>query len=390
MMNIALESFTDVSWLDPLRVVPSIWERARLPALLYCIYCSASGLYLTIVDGFDGIAQTRNTRYSTVIFPDAFTATSTVDTIFVCAEDQSQKKQSWPPVEMLEAQSSSDKVHVFNGWARTHEISILSVPFFPSEDSKLRATSLNIRRGGNCPNSLQVLEQLLSERDTLQLHLVSPLPATGSSATQRVISSFGEQSNIDFSHCVYREESTEAASSYIMRSEASGSRTLVNYNDLLEMTEDEFGNIARGFNPDQETWWHFEGRIPDTIQSCIRLLRNVLPKATISVEIEKPGREGLPELAAEADVVFYSRSWAESRGHKTPEQCLRAEGHQKAAVGAGDTFIAGMLYGLICHPDDWTMGAKLGFAVRLATVKVQREGFDGLGRDMLGTEIGGV
>jgi len=56
-----------------------------------------------------------------------------------------------------------------------------------------------------------------------------------------------------------------------------------------------------------------QGRIPDTIQSCIRLLRNVLPKATISVEIEKPGREGLPELAAEADVVFYSRSWAEVR-----------------------------------------------------------------------------
>ncbi|KAG5743077.1 hypothetical protein H9Q69_011959 [Fusarium xylarioides] len=304
-----------------------------------------------------------------------------------------------------------------------------TVPFFPSEDSKLRATSLNIRRGGNCPNSLQVLEQLLSQHDTLQLHLVSPLPAAASSATQRVISSFGAQSNIDFSHCVYREESTEAASSYIMRSETSGSRTLVNYNDLLEMTEDEFGNIARGFNPGQGTWWHFEGRIPDTIQSCIRLLRNVLPKATISVEIEKPGREGLPELAAEADVVFYSRSWAESRGHKTPEQCLRAEGHKKAslalctwgeegaaglsrstgesihcpaldksgrdisvidAVGAGDTFIAGMLYGLICHPDDWSMGKKLSFAVRLATLKVQREGFDGLGRDMLGKEIGGV
>ncbi|QKD51542.2 Ribokinase-like protein [Fusarium oxysporum Fo47] len=307
-------------------------------------------------------------------------------------------------------------------------VTSIAVPFFPSEDSKLRATSLNIRRGGNCPNSLQVLEQLLSEHDTLKLHLVSPLPAAASSATQRVISSFGAQSNIDFNHCVYREESTEAASSYIIRSEASGSRTLVNYNGLLEMTEDEFGNIARSFNPDQETWWHFEGRIPDTIQSCIRLLRNVLPKATISVEIEKPGREGLPELAAEADVVFYSRSWAESRGHKTPEQCLSAEGHQKAslalctwgedgaaglsrstgeslhcpaldesgrdisvidAVGAGDTFIAGMLYGLICHPDDWSMGKKLGFAVRLATLKVQREGFDGLGRDMLGTEIGG-
>ncbi len=33
--------------------------------------------------------------------------------------------------------------------------------------------------------------------------------------------------------------------------------------------------------------------------------------AKISIEVEKPGREGLEELAAEADVVFYSRSWAE-------------------------------------------------------------------------------
>ena len=37
----------------------------------------------------------------------------------------------------------------------------------------------------------------------------------------------------------------------------------------------------------------------------------MLPKAKISVEIERPGRQGLVELAAEADAVFYSRSWAE-------------------------------------------------------------------------------
>jgi hypothetical protein len=29
------------------------------------------------------------------------------------------------------------------------------------------------------------------------------------------------------------------------------------------------------------------------------------------VEVEKPGRDGLLELAAEADVVFYSKTWAE-------------------------------------------------------------------------------
>lgn len=31
----------------------------------------------------------------------------------------------------------------------------------------------------------------------------------------------------------------------------------------------------------------------------------------ISVEAEKPGRSGLQELAIEADVVFYSKSWAQ-------------------------------------------------------------------------------
>jgi ketohexokinase len=102
------------------------------------------------------------------------------------------------------------------------------------------------------------LEQLVGDHDALQLHLVSPLPDASSSATRRIVSSFGPQSKIDFSRCLYREGSTEAASSYIIRSQETGSRTLVNYNDLPEMTEDEFGNIARSFEAGEETWWHFE------------------------------------------------------------------------------------------------------------------------------------
>ncbi|KAI5461172.1 Ribokinase-like protein [Mariannaea sp. PMI_226] len=300
---------------------------------------------------------------------------------------------------------------------------ILSVPFFPSEDSKLRATSLNIRRGGNCPNSIEVLEQLLAASDDVQPYLVSCLPNASSPATRRIIASFGPASKLDLRHCIYRQECVEAASSYIIRSDETGSRTLVNYNDLPEMTKEEFEPIARKFDPNQETWWHFEGRIPHTTLQCIRLLRNVLPNAQISVEVEKPGREGLLELAAEADVVFYSRSWAEERGHESAESCLRTEAHQKAslalctwgadgaaglyqpacefvrcsaeddtgrdisvvdAVGAGDTFIAGMLYGLVCHANDWSIGQKVKFAVRLATLKVQREGFASLGADIMG------
>lgn len=44
---------------------------------------------------------------------------------------------------------------------------------------------------------------------------------------------------------------------------------------------------------------------------CMQYLRAELPCARISVEVEKPGRDGLAELAAEADVVFYSKTWAE-------------------------------------------------------------------------------
>lgn len=38
---------------------------------------------------------------------------------------------------------------------------MLTVPYFPHEDSKLRATSRKTRLGGNIPNTLGVLSQIL-------------------------------------------------------------------------------------------------------------------------------------------------------------------------------------------------------------------------------------
>jgi len=43
----------------------------------------------------------------------------------------------------------------------------------------------------------------------------------------------------------------------------------------------------------------------------MQYLRQRYPRVRISVEVEKPGRVGLQELAAEADVVFYAKSWAQ-------------------------------------------------------------------------------
>ena len=53
-----------------------------------------------------------------------------------------------------------------------------------------------------------------------------------------------------------------------------------------------------------------------------------------------------------------------------------------STVGAGDTFIAGTLYGLTCHEADWDFKRKLEFANELAGLKVLQEGFNGLGNLM--------
>lgn len=121
-----------------------------------------------------------------------------------------------------------------------------------------------------------------------------------------------------------------------MRSAASGSRTIVNYNDLPEMTVGEFVRIAERFRDEPDCWFHFEvrkrdrlcpgryemadlgggvdqGRIPETTLQCVRHLRKHLPHAKISVEMENPTRTGMREVAAEASVVFYSKTWAEVR-----------------------------------------------------------------------------
>jgi ketohexokinase len=53
-------------------------------------------------------------------------------------------------------------------------------------------------------------------------------------------------------------------------------------------------------------------------------------------------------------------------------------------VGAGDTFIAGMLYSLT-HQTKVTLAQNLEYAVELASRKVYQDGFSGLGEAMHST-----
>ncbi|KAI1330077.1 Ribokinase-like protein [Xylariaceae sp. FL0255] len=296
---------------------------------------------------------------------------------------------------------------------------ILTVPHYPDEDEKLRATNLQVRRGGNCPNTLEVLQQLLRGKQEasacarIKPYILTCLPSRNASTTASIIASYGTNALVDFSTTIFRDDLQEPASCYVLRSEATGTRTSVNFNQMPDMTFEEFVSATK--NLGDTGWFHFEGRTPVITLQCIRWLRQSKPKARVSVEIEKPGREGLEELAADADVVFYSRSWAESKLYESAEQCLRAQvavarkarllfctwGSQGASclslpagnlkscppgrilrvvdtVGAGDTFIAGVLF-CLCYDQIWSDQAILGFAVELASSKIQQEGFGGLG-----------
>ncbi|KAH9868178.1 hypothetical protein J1614_007250, partial [Plenodomus biglobosus] len=321
---------------------------------------------------------------------------------------------------------------------------ILTVPHFPQEDSKLRAKKITRRRGGNTANTLEVLAQLVQldpfpssghkwtpEEPGTWLHLHSVLPSHSSNATRFIKDSLP---GINLEKSIFRQDHEEAASSYIIQSQATLSRTIVSVNALPEMTTDEFkahiGAIAKDHihqRPQNNYWIHFEGRIPDVTLNCVQYLRSEHSLFKISVECEKPEREDMAEVAKLADVVFYSKLWAEKNGfgdaktfleaqiERTRDMALlcctwgaagatavqrnKAGGHQWAdvgvwkpfegngsdvvvdTIGAGDSFIAGMLFAVNNH-DEWSLQCKLEFANRLAGRKVLQEGFANLGRTM--------
>jgi hypothetical protein len=68
-------------------------------------------------------------------------------------------------------------------------------------------------------------------------------------------------------------------------------------------------------NGGNNVWMHFEGRVPEVTNECVRELRSMsgMEGLRISVECEKPDRKALDHAARLADVVFYSKLWAEVR-----------------------------------------------------------------------------
>ncbi|KAI8067799.1 Ribokinase-like protein [Gongronella butleri] len=277
---------------------------------------------------------------------------------------------------------------------------IIYMDRYPEEDSKLRARDTEERRGGNICNTAQVLVQ--------QPH-VEPwcLSALGPEDDSRGLESQLAKNGIK-TLGIYRE--TPLPSSYIIQS-ATGTRTIISCNKTKEIDVDEFIDKVEPLCREKPfEWAHFEGRNIHGAIEQMTWLRQHQPTCTVSIELEKPDRPDIDLMLPHGDVLFFSRLFAETRGFDSAQMFLNAMqarckqtatlyctwGEQGAwsisqkdgllhaaaprvtaidTVGAGDTFIAGVI-------DGWQRGCAplsiLEGACSLASRKVAQVGFNHL------------
>jgi len=186
---------------------------------------------------------------------------------------------------------------------------------------------------------------------------------------------------------------------------------------VQEFSDEELVNAVSSIERLEEiNWVHFEGRIPEVLKLAIPKIRQLIPHATISIEFEKPDRQGLWELMAFADVGFVSHTFFKRWQSEHPSLEPPLEYFYKAcrelndrasilialgadgasfydsrkgsgrvttrrvdlvdATGARDTFIAGIIWGVgkLKH----SLKESTELAVSLATRKVAQEGFHGV------------
>ena len=271
---------------------------------------------------------------------------------------------------------------------------INTVDGFPSEDSEVRATSQKLRRGGNATNTLTVLSKLG--------HKCFWAGTLADEPNSETIRAELNNNKVDYSYCDISPEGT-VPTSYITLNQQNGSRTIVHYRDLEELSFSSFKQV----NIETFDWLHFEGRNVNETKKMLQHTRERCVDQPVSLEIEKQ-RDDIESLIPYADVILFSKSYAHQTGYldaeafltyqhsKNPEQILfcgwgdqgayaiepSGKRHHSPAfappmvidtLGAGDTFNAGIIDALVSGKSTPT---ALSQACQLAGKKCGIEGFD--------------
>jgi ketohexokinase len=269
-----------------------------------------------------------------------------------------------------------------------------TVDGFPAEDTEVRALNQQLRRGGNCTNTLVVLSQLG--------HRCTWGGVLAAEADGDHIRADLARHRIDLD-TVSTLAQGKVPTSYITLNRRNGSRTIVHYRDLPEFGYEDFTRIElHDFD-----WMHFEGRNVAETRRMLARAKALSPATPRSVEIEKP-RADIEQLFTDADVLLFSRHFARAGGYDDPHRFLtdiadktpnviRALAWGEAGayaldpagrllhnpayppprladtLGAGDTFNAGIIDALLDGKD---IDQALHAACRLAGRKCGYEGLD--------------
>ncbi|RKT43801.1 ketohexokinase [Thiocapsa rosea] len=245
---------------------------------------------------------------------------------------------------------------------------VYEVAVYPAEDDEVRALAMRRVRGGNVTNSLAVLSQL--GHDCRWVGILGDDPAA-----DLILADLADQ-GIHAREAMRVPGGTTPTSS-ILLSRGGGSRTIVHFRDLPELSADDFGRVSL----DGLAWVHFEGRNPLETARMIRRVREEAPDVPISVELEK-SRPGIEALLHGPQLLLASRAFARAGGREDPGDfledllvrsdarlCVVAWGADGAAflarggqvqrvpayvptrvvdtLGAGDVFNAGVIHGLL-------------------------------------------
>ena len=273
---------------------------------------------------------------------------------------------------------------------------IHGVDHYPAEDEELRAHSQRYQRGGNAANTTVVLAQ--------HGHRVSFVGTRADDSHGQGLAAELAAEGVDLQYCQVVQNAA-CPLSCIVHNETTGSRTIVHYRDLAEYDAAGFAGIPLA----EYDGFHFEGRNLPHLVTMLETVQCARVDQPIFLEIEKP-RPGIEEAFAYADVLLFSRVYAVAQGCRAASELFDrvqashpqgilictwgeqgayarlpdgADLHAPAvsvraicdSVGAGDTFNAGVIHGLLSGKH---LKETLVYANALAAKKLQQSGFVGL------------
>lgn len=265
---------------------------------------------------------------------------------------------------------------------------------YPVEDSEIRSTRQRITRGGNVTNTLTVLSQL-----NHQCYWAGTLTnEPDAESIKKDLKHF----SIDTQY-VQIHSNGKVPTSYILLNEKNGSRSIVHYRDLPELTFENFKTIPlKQFN-----WVHFEGRNIDQTKLMLEYLNNYESEIEYSIEFEKH-RQGIEDLYALSNTLIFSKEYCLTVSGNDPETFLKdlhktypnktlilswgdkgSYGANKDqgvvfapatkqpnvidTIGAGDTFNAGIINSIL---NKKILFDALEASNKLAAYKISVSGFD--------------